>query len=66
MPPNSASVFVPSRVAFVGTNTSEPGPGVGVLQLNSHFRRVRASPLAYRTLTRPPSALAASPPAALM
>ena len=66
MPPSSANVFVPAPAGFVGTNTSEPGPGVGVLQLNRNLWRVRASPLAYRTLIRPPSALAASPPAALM
>jgi len=39
MPPSSATCsFLAGR--FVGTNTSEPGPGVGVLEMNSHFRRV--------------------------
>src|SRR5207245_735300 len=62
--PSIAKTFVFSPGGLVGTNTSEPGPGVGLLEKNSHFVRVRASPLANRTLPRPPSALAASPPPA--
>jgi len=59
-------VFIFSLGGLVGTNTSEPGPGSGLLEKISPFRRVRASPFANRTLTRPPSALADMPPAALM
>jgi hypothetical protein len=52
--------FVASRGGFSGTNTSAPGFGVGELEKKiSDFFFVRTSPLAYRTLVRPSSALRA-------
>ena len=49
--------FVVRVVSLSGTKTSDPGPGLGSLEPNIERRRLRISPFAYRTLTRPLSAL---------
>src|SRR6266550_3175204 len=45
--PNNATVSVCGAFgSFVGTNTSDPGPGAGLLLKRSDRRRVRTSPFA--------------------
>jgi hypothetical protein len=45
--PNSATVSVCGVFgSFAGTNTSDPGPGAGLLLKNNERRRVRTSPFA--------------------
>src|SRR5256885_12423376 len=64
--PNSATVSVCGAFgSFAGTDTSDPGPGFGLVPNSSDRRRVFTSPFANRTLTSPFSALCVNPPAAL-
>src|SRR6266702_553677 len=60
----AAAQFVPGSVSFTGTNTSDPGPGLGSVETNIERRRLRISPLAHLTLTRHLTALKLNPQAA--
>src|SRR5437879_10946558 len=60
---NSWTKLVRAVVSRTGTTTSDPGPGWGLVRTNSQCRRVRTSPLAYRTPTFPRSAWELNPPA---
>src|SRR2546425_10662146 len=62
---NTGKMSVLGPCSFIGTNTSDPGSGLGSLWTSSARTRVRTRPLAYRTLTVPLSALGAKPPAEL-
>ena len=64
MAPAAATQPGPRSVSFVGTNTTDPGPGRGSLVKSSERRRVRTAPFAYCTRTLEASALNVSPPAA--